>query len=93
MMIADLLIDSFGRVLRDLRVSVTDRCNFRCLWKWDGAPAVIMSRAVDQTGYVQPDWQALQAVRGRRTRYHQNPITGWKIGADGQVLFAVERVS
>jgi cyclic pyranopterin phosphate synthase len=26
------LIDSHGRVLRDLRVSVTDRCNFRCLY-------------------------------------------------------------
>ena len=28
----DLLIDSHGRVLRDLRVSVTDRCNFRCMY-------------------------------------------------------------
>ena len=26
-----LLIDSHGRILRDLRVSVTDRCDFRCL--------------------------------------------------------------
>jgi cyclic pyranopterin phosphate synthase len=25
-----VLTDSFGRVVRDLRVSVTDRCNFRC---------------------------------------------------------------
>jgi cyclic pyranopterin phosphate synthase len=29
---ANLLIDAQGRVLRDLRVSVTDRCNFRCLY-------------------------------------------------------------
>jgi cyclic pyranopterin phosphate synthase len=29
---ARLLIDSHGRVLRDLRVSITDRCNFRCLY-------------------------------------------------------------
>src|SRR5437016_14548507 len=29
---APLLIDSHGRVLRDLRVSITDRCNFRCLY-------------------------------------------------------------
>jgi GTP 3',8-cyclase len=29
---AEQLIDSHGRVLRDLRVSVTDRCNFRCLY-------------------------------------------------------------
>ena len=28
----DPLIDSHGRVLRDLRVSLTDRCNFRCLY-------------------------------------------------------------
>lgn len=26
------LVDSHGRVLRDLRVSVTDRCNFRCVY-------------------------------------------------------------
>ena len=26
------LQDSHGRVMRDLRVSVTDRCNFRCLY-------------------------------------------------------------
>src|ERR1700722_5183317 len=29
---AHLLVDSHGRVLRDLRVSLTDRCNFRCLY-------------------------------------------------------------
>lgn len=29
---AGLLVDSHGRVLRDLRVSVTDRCNFRCMY-------------------------------------------------------------
>src|SRR6478736_8133256 len=26
------LIDTFGRVHRDLRISVTDRCNFRCTY-------------------------------------------------------------
>src|SRR5205823_10500157 len=26
------LTDSHGRILRDLRVSITDRCNFRCLY-------------------------------------------------------------
>jgi cyclic pyranopterin phosphate synthase len=28
----NLLTDSHGRVMRDLRVSVTDRCNFRCMY-------------------------------------------------------------
>ncbi len=27
---AEDLIDPFGRVVRDLRISITDRCNFRC---------------------------------------------------------------
>ena len=27
-----LLVDSHGRVLRDLRVSITDRCNYRCVY-------------------------------------------------------------
>ncbi len=27
-----LLLDSHGRILRDLRVSITDRCNFRCMY-------------------------------------------------------------
>jgi len=66
---------------------------FRLLWRWDGRPTEILSRAVDETGYVQPEWPALLAARGRRTRYHLNPVTGWTIGADGQVLFGIERVS
>src|SRR3954469_3014164 len=28
----ETLIDSHGRTMRDLRVSITDRCNFRCLY-------------------------------------------------------------
>jgi cyclic pyranopterin phosphate synthase len=34
------MVDRFGRVVRDLRVSVTDRCNFRCLYCMpeDGLP-------------------------------------------------------
>ncbi|PYK99403.1 MAG: GTP 3',8-cyclase MoaA [Verrucomicrobia bacterium] len=32
MTLLNLLSDSHGRVMRDLRVSVTDRCNFRCLY-------------------------------------------------------------
>jgi len=32
MMDAQVLLDSHGRTLRDLRISITDRCNFRCLY-------------------------------------------------------------
>lgn len=27
-----MLLDGFGRVARDLRVSLTDRCNLRCTY-------------------------------------------------------------
>ncbi len=26
------LVDPFGRVIKDLRISITDRCNFRCTY-------------------------------------------------------------
>ena len=32
MTLPDSLPDSHGRVMRDLRISLTDRCNFRCLY-------------------------------------------------------------
>lgn len=32
MAVIDTLIDTRGRALRDLRISVTDRCNFRCVY-------------------------------------------------------------
>ena len=28
----EALVDPFGRTVRDLRISVTDRCNFRCTY-------------------------------------------------------------
>ena len=30
--LTDDLVDGFGRVHRDLRISVTDRCDFRCTY-------------------------------------------------------------
>ena len=65
---------------------------FRSPWNWAGGAAEIMSRATDETGYVQPTWEALRVARGPRTRYHQNPITSWTIGEDGRVLFGAERL-
>ncbi len=37
---------------------------FRLDWNWDGAPALLQSRAIDETGYVQPTHSA--AARGAR---------------------------
>lgn len=64
---------------------------FRHPWRWDGSETEIMSRATDDTGYVQPTRAALRAVRGRRARrYHLNPITAWRIRPDGRVFYREE---
>ena len=64
---------------------------FRLPWQWTGKAVEIMSRAIDETGYVQPTWEALSAVRGPRG-YHSNPITSWTIDENGTVLFGAERL-
>jgi sulfane dehydrogenase subunit SoxC len=64
---------------------------FRHLWHWTGGEAAILSRAVDETGYVQPTRDALIASRGvSSVGYHTNPITGWLVRADGRVLYRAE---
>ena len=61
---------------------------FRLPWQWDGQPAVVQSRATDETGYVQPTFAELLAVRGENSFYHNNAIQPWRIDAQGQVTNA-----
>jgi sulfane dehydrogenase subunit SoxC len=61
---------------------------FRLPWQWDGQPAVIQSRAIDETNYVQPTFAELLAVRGENSFYHNNAIQPWRIDAQGQVTNA-----
>ena len=61
---------------------------FRLPWHWDGTPAVIQSRAIDETGYVQPTLAELVAVRGLNSFYHNNAIWPWRIDANGEVTNA-----
>lgn len=63
---------------------------FRHMWKWDGRPARLMSRAVDDTGYVQPTLAEYRKVRGPGTDYHFNAIRAWDVAADGRVTFGVD---
>ena len=58
---------------------------FRLPWRFDGREAVIASRAVDESGYVQPAREALIAARGTNSAYHFNGIKYWKVQADGMV--------
>jgi sulfane dehydrogenase subunit SoxC len=58
---------------------------FNIDWEWNGAPVVLQSRAIDDTGYVQPKINELRAVRGTRSIYHNNAIQSWQVGASGEV--------
>ena len=58
---------------------------FRLPWRWDGSPSVLMSRAVDETGAVQPTRAALMTARGAQFRYHYNAIQSWRVTAAGEV--------
>jgi DMSO/TMAO reductase YedYZ molybdopterin-dependent catalytic subunit len=66
----DVSVDG-GRNWRTATLSqpVLDKCltRFSLPWAWDGRPALIQSRAMDDTGYVQPTYRQLRAVRGTRS--------------------------
>jgi sulfane dehydrogenase subunit SoxC len=58
---------------------------FRMAWQWNGAPAVLQSRATDETGYVQPTRAAQIAERGAKGIFHCNAIASWGIAQSGEV--------
>ena len=78
-----------GRNWRAARLEgpVMHKCltRFNLDWVWDGKPALVQSRATDDTGYVQPNYQALRAVRGARSIYHNNAIQTWLVQESGEV--------
>ena len=84
----DVSVDA-GRNWRSARLEtpVLSKCltRFSLDWVWDGKPAIIQSRATDETGYVQPGYRQLRAVRGTRSIYHNNAIQSWRVETSGEV--------
>ncbi len=58
---------------------------FNIDWVWDGSPAILQSRAIDESGHVQAKINQLRAVRGTRSIYHNNAIQSWKVSESGEV--------
>jgi sulfane dehydrogenase subunit SoxC len=67
---------------------------FRMPWRWDGGPAVLQSRAWDESGNFQPTRAEFVAVRGETKtvpnvagfpNQHYNSITSWSVDAKGEV--------
>ncbi|AMO22185.1 sulfite dehydrogenase [Ramlibacter tataouinensis] len=84
----DVSVDG-GRNWRTARLQdpVMSKCltRFNLDWVWDGKPAIIQSRAIDETGYVQPTKPQLRGVRGTRSIYHNNAIQSWLVQESGEV--------
>ena len=84
----DVSVDG-GRSWRTARLEapVLSKClsRFNIDWVWDGKPALVQSRAIDETGYVQPTYKQLRAVRGTRSIYHNHAIQTWLVQESGEV--------
>jgi len=61
---------------------------FRFMWNWDGKPTRLLSKVIDETGYVQPTYNQLVAARESKGGYHFNPIVGWDVENSGDVFLA-----
>ena len=58
---------------------------FEMDWEWNGKQALLQSRVIDETGYVQPTYAQLRAVRGTNSMYHNNAIQTWMVHPSGEV--------
>jgi sulfane dehydrogenase subunit SoxC len=67
---------------------------FRMPWRWDGGPAVLQSRAWDESGAAQPTRAEFVAVRGETKTVpnvggfpsqHYNSVTSWAVDGKGEV--------
>ncbi|MDE0700935.1 MAG: GTP 3',8-cyclase MoaA [Acidimicrobiaceae bacterium] len=64
------LIDGFGRVHRDLRISVTDRCNFRCTYcmpqegmQWQRREDLLSFEEIERVAQILVERFAVNAIR------------------------------
>ena len=58
---------------------------FTMPFEWNGEELKVQSRAMDETGYVQPTIEALQKERGVKSIYHNNSIATWLVKSTGEV--------
>lgn len=87
------LVDSYGRVHRDLRISVTDRCNFRCLYcmpeegmQWLPRDELLTFEEIERVARVMVEKFGLASVRltgGEPTVRAHLPVLVAKLAALG----------
>lgn len=83
----DVSIDG-GRNWRNARIDgpvlPMSLTRFYVDFDWQGEDLLIQSRAMDETGYVQPTKDELRKVRGVNSIYHNNGIQTWHVKPNGE---------
>ncbi len=87
------LIDGYGRVHRDLRISVTDRCNFRCTYcmpeegmEWLDRSAILSFEEIERIARVlveRYDFESIRLTGGEPTIRAHLPLLIEKLAALG----------
>jgi cyclic pyranopterin phosphate synthase len=78
------LVDPFGRVIRDLRISVTDRCNFRCTYcmpeeglNWLPRSEILTFEEIERLARLMVERYGVESIRltgGEPTVRHRLPL-------------------
>jgi sulfane dehydrogenase subunit SoxC len=70
-----------------LQQPVLAKCftRFRIPWHWQGETAVLKSRAIDESGYVQPEREELVKNQGLHGYFHYNAIVSWEVASNGSI--------
>ena len=58
---------------------------FSYIYKYDGKPILLSSRAKDEAGFVQPTVNQEKKIIGVEGVYHRNSICTWEVKANGEV--------
>ena len=85
------LVDPFGRVIRDLRISVTDRCNFRCTYcmpeegmVWLPRSEVLTFEEIERISRLMVERYGVESIRltgGEPTVRHRLPVLVARLAA------------
>ncbi len=85
---------SWGEAAVEGPVGPKSFTRFRMPWRWDGQPAVLTSRAWDESGAAQPLRAEFVAARGEAKKVpnvlgfpnqHYNSLTSWGIDGSGEI--------
>ncbi len=89
----EALVDTYGRVHRDLRISVTDRCNFRCVYcmpeegmDWTPRDELLTFEEIERVARVlveRYDFESIRLTGGEPTVRARLPVLVAKLAALG----------